>query len=273
MSEIRNLYISDLDGTLLNSEGILSEATKNIVKYITKNGEKFIFATARPLPVAKKIATELEIKCPMIVYNGVFVVDFTKNEIVISNYFEEEINDYLKDIFKQYDILPNVFSFNEGVERVFIVPHVCNKYYRESRKNDKRIELVNSSVELYCGNIFSYLCMGSKEELQPIYEKLKRENRVYCVFQKELYNKDEYWLNIHPKEATKAKSALKLKELLGCDKIVSFGDGINDIDLFKISDECYAVENAEQELKDIATGTIESNDKNGVAKWLNKHIE
>lgn len=272
MSKIKNLFISDLDGTLLNSDGVLTEDTKNIIKHITKNGEKFTFATARPFPVAKKIATDLEIEYPVIVYNGAFAVDFINNKILISNYFEEETNQYLKKIFKQYNFLPNVFSFVEDVERVFIVPNVYNKYYRESRKDDKRIKLVNSWNELYCGNIFSYLCMGSKEELQPIYEKLKKDDRVYCVFQEELYNKDEYWLNIHPKEATKAKSALKLKELLGCDRIVSFGDGINDIELFKISDACYAVENAETELKKIATGIIESNDNDGVAKWLYKQI-
>lgn len=45
----------------------------------------------------------------------------------------------------------------------------------------------------------------------------------------------------------------------------------NDIDMFEIADECYAVENAVDELKSIATGIIESNNDDGVAKWLNEH--
>ena len=59
--------------------------------------------------------------------------------------------------------------------------------------------------------------------------------------------------------------------MLGCDKVVSFGDGKNDISMFDVSDECYAVENADPELKRRATAVIESNDNDGVARWLLEH--
>ncbi len=71
-----------------------------------------------------------------------------------------------------------------------------------------------------------------------------------------------------PKKATKANAIKELKKLWNCDRIVSFGDGINDLPMFEISDECYAVENAVEELKRAATGVIESNINDGVAKWL-----
>ena len=63
-----------------------------------------------------------------------------------------------------------------------------------------------------------------------------------------------------------------MKRFLNCDRIVAFGDGLNDIDMFKIADECYAVSNAEDELKALATGVIESNDDDGVAKWLSENV-
>ena len=43
------------------------------------------------------------------------------------------------------------------------------------------------------------------------------------------------------------------------------------MDMFKIADECYAVSNAVDELKAIATGIIDSNNNDGVAKWLANH--
>ena len=52
------------------------------------------------------------------------------------------------------------------------------------------------------------------------------------------------------------------------DYIVAFGDGMNDIDMFEIADEAYAVENAVDELKSIATGIIGSNNSDGVVRWL-----
>ena len=47
-----------------------------------------------------------------------------------------------------------------------------------------------------------------------------------------------------------------------------FGDGINDLEMFEVADECYAMSNAEPELKAAATKIIESNDNDGVARWL-----
>ena len=71
-----------------------------------------------------------------------------------------------------------------------------------------------------------------------------------------------------PKEASKSQAIIQLKTLLGCDRLVVFGDGINDLDMFRIADEAYAVENAVPELKAAATAVIGSNDEDGVAKWL-----
>ena len=71
-----------------------------------------------------------------------------------------------------------------------------------------------------------------------------------------------------PKNASKASAILKLKQILGCDEVISFGDAINDLPMFEISDQCYAVNNAVEQLKQQATGIILSNDEDGVAHWL-----
>ena len=75
-----------------------------------------------------------------------------------------------------------------------------------------------------------------------------------------------------PAKATKTEAIRKLNELQGCSHVVSFGDAVNDIPMFEISDECYAVDNAVEELKAIADGVIESNEEDGVAKWLMQHV-
>ena len=71
-----------------------------------------------------------------------------------------------------------------------------------------------------------------------------------------------------PLSASKSHAAAQLKAQLGCDRLVVFGDGKNDIDMFQIADESYAVENAAPELKAVATGVIGSNNDDAVAKWL-----
>lgn len=75
-----------------------------------------------------------------------------------------------------------------------------------------------------------------------------------------------------PGKASKSNAIKALKEKLKCEKLITFGDGKNDIDMFEMSDERYAVENADDGLKAIATKIIESNNNDGVAKWLKENV-
>ena len=76
-----------------------------------------------------------------------------------------------------------------------------------------------------------------------------------------------------PKTVSKGNAILKLKNILGCDKIIAFGDAENDIAMFEIADECYVVKNGSENLKKIADGIIESNEEDGVAKWLIENLQ
>ncbi len=76
-----------------------------------------------------------------------------------------------------------------------------------------------------------------------------------------------------PKTASKANAVRELKEKLGCEKLVVFGDGKNDLDMFHAADEAYAVQNADKELKAAATAIIGGSNEDGVAKWLLEHAD
>ena len=108
-------------------------------------------------------------------------------------------------------------------------------------------------------------CIETPEKIKLFYDKYK--DIYHCVYQKDIYS-DEQWLEIMPKDVTKASAVKKLKQITQSDYVVVFGDGINDLEMFGAADECYAMANAEPELKAAATKIIESNDNDGVAHWL-----
>ena len=95
---------------------------------------------------------------------------------------------------------------------------------------------------------------------------------IHCILHHDIYSGNQ-WLEIMPRTSSKSNAIQQLKALLGCEKLVVFGDGKNDIEMFRLADECFAVENAVDELKQIATGIIEGNNADGVAKWLLWHFE
>ena len=76
-----------------------------------------------------------------------------------------------------------------------------------------------------------------------------------------------------PLEASKSNAIRQLQSMLDCEKLIVFGDGKNDIDMFQMADERYAVANAHDDLKEYATEIILSNDEDGVARWLEEHYK
>ena len=60
----------------------------------------------------------------------------------------------------------------------------------------------------------------------------------------------------------------KLQKQLECDRLVVFGDSVNDISMCQIADESCAVSNATEDMKAATTHVIESNMTNSVARWI-----
>ena len=118
------------------------------------------------------------------------------------------------------------------------------------------------------GDIFNITCIDDSAKMRPLYEQMK--DRYQCLWFTDMYS-GERWFEILPPRATKANAIARLKELLGCDRVVCFGDAENDISMFGIADECYAMANAVDELKAIATDVIGSHEEDGVARFLLTH--
>lgn len=269
----RILYVTDLDGTLLNRQDSINPFSIQTINDLVDRGMIFTYATARSLVSASKVTVGLSTNIPIIAYNGAFIIHPATGDILSKEDFNEEERAKVREVLIQYNISPMVYSFINGIEKVSWIPEKENegvKRYLSIRQGDKRFRAVHDIESLYEGEMFYFTCIGEKDELLPVYDIFSKDDRYRCTMQQELY-RPEYWCEIMPAKASKKNAIQKLKELWDCDKVVSFGDAINDIPMFEISDECYAVENAVDELKAHATGIIESNDNDGVAKWLLEH--
>ncbi|WP_160680346.1 HAD family hydrolase [Clostridium sp. C8-1-8] len=265
------LYISDLDGTLLNSNTELSEKTKGIINSLVRKGIKFTYATARSFSSASRVVQGLELSMPVITYNGAFFVKPQNGQTIYSTAFSDEQIKYISNIFINNKIAPLVYSLIDDEEKVSWLKGTENKGmvdYFEARKEDKRLRPINNEADLYSGSVFYFTVIGEKDALENLKFHFNDKTQFICTLQQELYKDGEYWLEVMPHNASKARGVELLKEFTGCDKVVCFGDAINDISMFKIADERYAVANANAMLKQFATNTIASNDEDGVALWL-----
>ncbi len=139
---MRTLYVTDLDGTLLNRQDRISKHSVRIIKDLVEAGMLFTYATARSLSSASVVAAGLPAGIPVIVYNGAFILRPDTGEVLHAVSFTPGEAAKIREILETHDISPLVYSLVDGEERVSL--DTCNlnagkQRYLDSRKNDRRL--------------------------------------------------------------------------------------------------------------------------------------
>ena len=265
------LFVSDLDGTLLRSNEKTSAYTNKVINELTAKGMLFSYATARSHVTSTKCTEGLNAKIPIITYNGAVILENETFAIIHKTIFTDEENREILEELLENGVYPIVYAYVDEQEKFSYIESLCSRMTKEfvATRQDLRKRPVANKQELGQGEIFYYTCIDEKEKLEPLYYKLK--DKYHCIFQKDIYS-GEQWLEIIPKSVSKANAISYLKKYMNVDYVVAFGDGVNDIEMFTLADEAYAVENAAPELKEAATGIIGNNNSDSVASWLQEHF-
>ena len=274
---MKTLFLSDLDGTFLNSKGKISQHSAEIIRDLTDKGVLFTVATARTYATVLEMFKEINLPCPLVLMNGVTIYDSTNKKIITSNSIPTDLgNDIIKE-FRTRGIEPMLY-FQQGETLEIYYSQLTNDYQREyvqQRVNcsGKKFIYSPAPVEIEGKNLVYIVCLDYYDRIKDIYEAVSKLDDAHCMFYKDNYVPDMYYLEIITKSVSKASGALQVKNIVGADKMVAFGDNLNDIPLFEVADECYAVSNAEEKLKRIATAVIGSNDEDSVAEFILKYTE
>jgi Cof subfamily protein (haloacid dehalogenase superfamily) len=275
----KTLFITDLDGTLLNSEAKVTPFTANTINNLIDAGMIFTYATARSFHTALLVTSNINFKYPAVHHNGVFIQDPKNGEYAEKCILDKDKIARVIQTMRDNKLYPLLYALIDGRERVSWISGQETdgiKFYLKTRKNDKRLRQVQDYSE-FTGDIYNIIFVSDHlEELEQILSGLNLDSHFTHHIHVDAYKhedgKTKYWLEIMRYDAQKDTGVQKVKTLVGADKIICFGDNINDLPMFKISDESYAVKNALPEVKKIATTVIGSNDEDGVAKWLEKNI-
>ena len=273
---MKTLFVSDLDGTLLTAKETVSEYSMRLLnELIDEDGVLFTYATARSLNSAAKAVWGLRQNLPVILYNGAIVMEPWNGNKLYNSHFTGTVRADIRRILHEYDVWPLVYSFLGNKERVSWLrgrETEGMKRYLSRRAGDPRLNPVDSPDELKDDEIFYYTYIDAKERTDVLHAVFEKDARFRCIYQQETYQSD-YWLEIMPAGTSKGAAATVLKERLGAEKLVAFGDALNDRELFRAADEAYAVENADEELKKAATAVIGYSEEDSVSKFIRDKLE
>lgn len=258
------VVVSDLDGTLLNSDQEVSTISKKVIKAIMDKGIKFYIATGRAYPDAKRIMETINIKIPLISANGAVINDADGNEIY-RNDLTDESRDILLNI--DYESISDLIHLNVYSENKWYLVNADRKH-NPFEKKPKYMYEVAPLEELQKKSVTKIFFVGPREKLLKL-EKIildKTNGKVNIAFT------HPECLEIFDIKVNKAEAIKKVGEIDGfsIDDVVAFGDGFNDYEMIKTVGRGYIMKNAHYTLKNALPDNevITSNSRHGVALKL-----
>lgn len=273
---MNTLYLSDLDGTLFTTRKSLSPKTVSLLRDCLDQGIHFAVATARMPYGCDYRLEELELHTPSILTNGVFLYDFyTKSYLSVKKMTKDSVLEVLK-LFDAMDTGVFLYSFSENQIQIHYNREELTRqtqYYSDRALKCCETVAFQKDLTIPARELDTvYLaCTDTEEKLKPIYEAVQTIPGVSCAFYLNIYN-GLYCIEIFSEDATKKNALLELKELLHCDEVVVFGDNLNDLSMFEAADRSYAVANALDSVKELASETIPGCDEDGVARFIHKEV-
>ena len=285
------LVAIDLDGTLLNPYGEVSEETKETIKMVKNKGVEVVIASGRPIDSIKTIAKEIESDKYFISGNGAILYDVKNDEILYENTLKKsKVLDIIK-ICEENSIYYNIYTEKEIIAKGLNFNVLY--YYKENLNKDEDNKTHINIIE----NIYDYIsqreekilkitiCDDNQTIFNSIMRKLKEINDIEILEVSHMSRKiirqgteevpiEYFYTEISAKNVDKWDAIEQLAQKLNIknEEIIAIGDNINDKKMIQNAGMGIAMEGSTNEVTQIANYVTDNNSENGVAKALKKLI-
>lgn len=272
---------TDIDGTLLNDYGEITDKNKIALKKANELGVKILLCTGRGSSAAL-VMKKLEIECGGILSNGVYVFDNLNHPPLISNYLSnyifKDIINYLDNYYKlNYYI---VLGYHHDMHMIYKLNFIDNYFinFVNYRKIHKPTYAFNSYIDIndktvsHIGIIDNFNFLKEvKLNLESIYNKNEINIVLYTAADIKTYG----FLEIMHPDASKEKALKKYLESvnLSTENVISIGDNYNDIGLISMAKIGVAVFNSSDDVKRYAKYITKcDNNNSAVAEVINTFL-
>ncbi len=262
------LIVSDIDGTLVTNSNEISPLTVQLVKKLRTKNVLFSMASQRVHSSIVPLAKELDIDIPYISLNGTLIQD-TEGKVILNKSIIDKkyVERALKLAERHY--VKIALCYNDE-----IVYTEDNSVIRDFMTRLGTTYTLVKSYDNYMDNVLEIIMSGNDRKIMKHIQSKMRP--PFGMFLKVKYYRSQTFQGVFNVEVIRKgiskKTGLRmLTKYLDIKKeeVMVFGDWYNDRDLFQFGATNIALENAVDELKEMADYvTNKSNDDDGVAEVL-----
>lgn len=285
------LLAIDLDGTLLNSYGDISNENKEAIKYALNKGVEVVLASGRDPLTMQKISKELEIKNYLIAGNGASVYDIKAQKNIYENFIDTNKALKIIKMCKENSIFFNLYT-DKGIiteSLNFNVKVFNSENNHKASEKQTNIEIVKDIYEYAQNNPLNILkiiiCDDSKIIFNNISQKLKQIKGIEVLDVAHMSKKiirvgteeveiEYYYTEVSSKDVDKWNAIEYLINTLQIKKeeVMAIGDNINDKKMVQNSAVGVAMGKSALAIENIGDFITEDNNSNGVEKAIYQYI-
>ena len=244
------LIVFDLDGTLLNQESAISDYTGETLKLLAEREIAYTVATGRTLHGARAILKGHQFLLPQAYKNGVMIWHPEQRRFSSRALLTTDELDHIVQACIRQAVTPFVFTLeNDQENTVYHPPLQSEVEYRlirslGSEDNIRARTLDELPKEAAITHVNS---IGDREAIEAVLHSVFDEPHLVAYSGTAWEGRQWRWLDVHHSDASKGGAIQALKELLGIERVVCFGDNDNNLSMFEVADESYAPANANDE--------------------------
>ncbi|WP_124100865.1 Cof-type HAD-IIB family hydrolase [Ruminococcus sp. Marseille-P6503] len=272
MNNTETLFISDLDGTLLDNSARLSEESLRRLNLAAENGAAFTAATARTLASSGVILKGLTLDFPVILMNGVLIYDFKAGKYIRKALLDQDTVRNIIALLRSCGLDAFMYTVEDTAMHTYyerISSGAMQDFYNERKiKYYKSFSRTDDFCSLCRKDIIYFTIIDSYERLLPLYRGAQQIKGTEVTFYSDRYSDGLWYIEIFSSAASKKKAVQFLRKLIRPKKIICFGDNLNDLPMFEEADHSVAVKNAVTAVKEQADEIIGANTENSVAKYI-----
>ena len=286
------LIAIDLDGTMLNQYGVVTEKTKEAIAKAQQCGIEVIIASGRPIDSIKTIAKEIKSEKYFISGNGAIIYDIAKEEIIYENTLKKQKVLEIIKICEENSIYYNIYTEKEIVAKSL----QCNVLYYH-KENAFKSEEEKTHINIV-DNVYDYIesreekivkitiCDSNQAIFNSIMRKLKEVDEIEILDVSHMSRKmirqgteeipiEYFYTEISAKNVDKWNAIKFLMEKMNIktQEIMAIGDNINDKKMIENAGLGIAMGQSNPTIKEIATQVTESNIEDGVAKTIELNLK
>ena len=269
------LIVFDLDGTLLNQESAISDYTSETLKLLAEHEIAYTVATGRTLHGARAILEGHQFLLPQAYKNGVMIWHPEQRRFSSGALLTADELDHIVRACIRQDVTPFVFTLDEDQQSTVYHPPLQSDVEKQLiRKlgiedNIRARALDELSADAAITHVNS---IGDSEAIKAVLRSINDEPHLVAYSGIAWEGRQWRWLDVHHSDASKGGAIKVMKELLGIERVICFGDNDNDLSMFETADESYAPENANDAIKSAATAVIGHHDDEGIARFLRERF-